>query len=63
MLKTLICFLFRQIIVITYQNEYNGTEIVLSIVKGIIERHGGHMWVESELGKISTFYFVMHIVQ
>jgi len=45
--------LFRRV----HNEKYPGAGVGLAIADRVVQRHGGKMWVESEIGRGSTFYF------
>lgn len=40
-----------------------GVGLGLSIVKGLVEAHGGRLWVQSKLGAGTTFFFTLPLAE
>jgi signal transduction histidine kinase len=45
------------------KKSHAGIGLGLSIVKGLVEAHGGRLWVESKLGAGTTFFFTLPLAQ
>ena len=51
--------IFKMFQALSVSEDFEGTGVGLTIAKKIVELYGGKIWVESKIGKGSTFYFTL----
>jgi light-regulated signal transduction histidine kinase (bacteriophytochrome) len=51
--------IFKMFQALSVTEDFKGTGVGLTIAKKIVELYGGNIWVESEIGKGSTFFFTL----
>ncbi|MCK4751980.1 MAG: Cache 3/Cache 2 fusion domain-containing protein [Planctomycetes bacterium] len=50
---------FQMFQTLTAKDEFESTGVGLTVIKKIVELYGGKIWLESEVGDGSTFYFTL----